>query len=144
MSKKWALVTGASGGLGEALAREMAMRGRNVALAARGEPAMQALASELRERHGVQTRVGLVEAAFAPSRSTSGDDPAAAFLAAYVAHLDGHRELLRLDALRPTLEHGLDFASLAEFKRTFVERLVAGGALIDRRLGLRGGKASSC
>ncbi len=57
MSKEWALVTGASGGLGEALAREMAVRGHNVALAARGELAMQALASELRERHGAETRV---------------------------------------------------------------------------------------
>jgi short-subunit dehydrogenase len=57
MSKQWALVTGASGGLGVALARKMAARGYNVALAARGEAAMQALASELAERHGVKTRV---------------------------------------------------------------------------------------
>lgn len=57
VGKEWALVTGASGGLGEALAREMAARGRNVALAARGEPAMQAFASELRVQHGVETRV---------------------------------------------------------------------------------------
>ncbi|WP_174286276.1 TetR family transcriptional regulator [Sphingomonas bacterium] len=80
--------------------------------------------------------VGLVERAFAPSAQADKADPAAAFLAAYVAHLDGHRELLRLDALRPVLEHGLDLASLADFKRTFVDRLVAGGALIDQRLGL--------
>lgn len=84
--------------------------------------------------------VSLVEEAFALSASSCGNDPAAAFLAAYIAHLDRHRELLRLDALRPTLEQGLDLTSLAEFKRTFVERLVAGGALIDRRLSLRGGK----
>ncbi len=84
--------------------------------------------------------VGLVEEAFAPSDQSCGDDPAAAFLAAYVAHLGRHRELLRLDALRPTLEQGLDLASLAEFKRTFVERLVSGGSLIDQRLGLREGK----
>ncbi|WP_174286277.1 SDR family oxidoreductase [Sphingomonas bacterium] len=57
MSKEWALVTGASGGLGEALAREIASRGLNVALAARGDAAMQALASELRDRHKVETRV---------------------------------------------------------------------------------------
>ena len=57
MSKEWALVTGASGGLGEALAREIAARGRNIALAARGEAAMRALASELKERHGGETRV---------------------------------------------------------------------------------------
>ncbi len=84
--------------------------------------------------------VGLVEEAFALSASSCGDDPAAAFLAAYIAHLDRHRELLRLDALLPTLEQGLDLTSLAEFKRTFVERLVAGGALIDKRLSLRGGR----
>ena len=84
--------------------------------------------------------VGLVEGAFAPSDPPHGDDPVAAFLAAYVVHLDARRELLRLDALRPTLERGLDLASLAEFKRTFVARLVAGGALIDRRLGLHDGK----
>ena len=84
--------------------------------------------------------VGLVEDAFAPSGLSCGADPATVFLTSYVAHLDRHRELLRLDALRPTLEQGLDLASLAEFKRTFVQRLVAGGSLIDRRLGLRDGK----
>ncbi len=57
MGKEWALITGASGGLGEALAREMAGRGRNVALAARGESAMQSLASELSKQHKVETRV---------------------------------------------------------------------------------------
>ncbi len=67
MNKEWALVTGASGGLGEALAREMASHGHNVALAARGEPAMQALASELRERHGVETRVFPVDLSAAGS-----------------------------------------------------------------------------
>ena len=84
--------------------------------------------------------VGLVEEAFASPPMSCGSDPVNAFLAAYVAHLDRRRELLRLDALRPVLERGLDLASLSEFKRTFVERLVAGGALIDVRLGLRAGK----
>ena len=90
--------------------------------------------------NGWDVVVGLVEDAFAPSEPSDSADPAAVFLAAYVTHLDRHRELLRLDALRPTLEQGLDLASLAEFKQTFVERLVGGGALIDRRLGLRDGK----
>ena len=84
--------------------------------------------------------VGLVEDAFAPPDPSCGADPTAAFLAAYVAHLNRHRELLRLDALRPTLEQGLDVASLTGFKRTFTDRLAAGGALIDRRLGLHDGK----
>ena len=84
--------------------------------------------------------VGLVEQAFAATDTSGGDDPVAAFLAAYIAHLDGHRELLRLDAMRPMLEQGLDRASLAEFKQVFVERLDAGGALIEQRLGLPEGK----
>ena len=84
--------------------------------------------------------MGLVEAAFSHASRTGRDDPVAAFLAAYVAHLDDHRELLRLEALRPALEQGLDLASLAAFKQVFVARLFAGGALIDHRLGLRDGK----
>lgn len=57
MNKGWAVVTGASGGLGEALAREAAGRGYDVALVARGEAAMRALAAELTARHGVEARV---------------------------------------------------------------------------------------
>ena len=57
MNKGWALVTGASGGLGKALASEIAARGYHVALAARDEAALRALASQLEERHGVKAQV---------------------------------------------------------------------------------------
>lgn len=52
-----ALITGASAGIGLALARCMAADGWNLALTARNEAALDALARELRDRHGVETLI---------------------------------------------------------------------------------------
>ncbi len=53
----WAIVTGASEGIGEAMARDLAQRGLNLVLVARREDRMRALASQLESAWGVQTRV---------------------------------------------------------------------------------------
>jgi len=56
----WAVVTGASSGIGEALARGLAARGLSVVLAARRKEKLAALADEL-SRQGVEARVAAVD-----------------------------------------------------------------------------------
>ncbi len=53
----WALVTGASSGIGEEFARQAAANGLNVVLVARREDRLKEIAAELTTQHGVETRV---------------------------------------------------------------------------------------
>lgn len=54
---RWALVTGASGGLGADFARRLAMRGCNVILVARREDQLLSLGEELTRRYGTQVEI---------------------------------------------------------------------------------------
>src|SRR5437764_1135219 len=56
-SRKTALITGASGGIGEALARVFAGEGFNLVLVARGQESMQKLAGELKAKNKIETLV---------------------------------------------------------------------------------------
>jgi short-subunit dehydrogenase len=54
---KWALVTGASAGIGVALAEELAAGGTHLMLTARRLDKLQEVAERLRKKHGIQTQV---------------------------------------------------------------------------------------
>src|SRR5208282_3595682 len=60
---EWALVTGASAGIGLEFARAFARAGLSCVLAARREDRLKALGDELSKAHGIQTRVVAVDLA---------------------------------------------------------------------------------
>ena len=53
----WAVVTGASSGIGRSIAERLAADGMNLVLVARSEQPLQETADELRSRYSIQTRV---------------------------------------------------------------------------------------
>ncbi|HEV2341482.1 MAG TPA: SDR family oxidoreductase [Candidatus Acidoferrales bacterium] len=62
-SGKWALVTGASAGIGRALAEELAASSTNLVLTARRRDRLEQLASALGNKHGVRTEIVVADLA---------------------------------------------------------------------------------
>jgi short-subunit dehydrogenase len=54
---KWAVITGASAGIGVALAEELAAGGTHLVLTARRQDRLREVADSLRKKHGIQTHV---------------------------------------------------------------------------------------
>ncbi len=73
----WALVTGASSGIGQEFARQLATIGLNVVVAARRKERLESLVNELKSEHGVEARaiaVDLTTADFLETIEASTND----------------------------------------------------------------------
>jgi 3-oxoacyl-[acyl-carrier protein] reductase len=63
LTGRLAVVTGASKGIGQAVARELAAEGCNLLLTARDQAALEGLATELRAKHGVEVEISVQDLA---------------------------------------------------------------------------------
>ncbi len=70
----WAVIAGASEGLGAAFAQALGERGLNIVLVARREEPLRAVAAEVQGAHGVQTRVVLCDLATPDAWQTIADE----------------------------------------------------------------------
>lgn len=66
----WAIVTGASSGIGKSFAEQLARNGINLVLVARTEAALQQTAEELQSQYSVQTRVFALDLTDSLARET--------------------------------------------------------------------------
>jgi len=125
----WAVVTGASAGIGEAFARALAAERVNLVLTARREDRLRALAADLAARHDVESRIVPLDlvAADAPERLA---EATADLDVGFVLNNAGFGATGRFD--RVPYERLLDMVRLncvavTAVARLFLPRLVARG-----------------
>jgi short-subunit dehydrogenase len=130
----WALVTGASSGIGREMALRLAARGLHLVLVARSEDALASLAAEVTEQHRVQTRVVPLDLAL--PNATARLDAATADLAIGLVVLNAgfatSGSFLAGDAAREAEMVALNCTAVLEGSLFFGRRLAArkGGALV--------------
>ena len=103
---KWALITGASAGIGMALARELAAGGTNLVLTARRRDRLVGLAGELSAKHNIRTLVCVADLA-----QTTGPEEIFAFTESKNIVVD-------------LLVNNAGFGAYGEFQKAKVERLI--------------------
>src|SRR5712671_2718034 len=125
-----ALVTGASGGIGAALARELARHGHDLVLAARGVAAMEALAAELRAG-GAGATVIAADLAQPGAAARLADDIAQRGLAVDVlvnnAGLGAAGRFDRCDPARISEMLQVNIVALTELTRLLLPGMIARG-----------------
>lgn len=124
---KWALITGGSNGIGLAFAKELAAKGHNLILVARGKDALDASARELSKAHNIQVEIVPMDltAPGAPSELhalTKDKKPGLLVLSAG-AETTGHFTKVSPDAHRSLID--LNVQVPAELARLYGEDMVA-------------------
>lgn len=125
----WAVITGASDGIGRAIAGRAAAEGINVALVARSEGILRELAAELERTRGVQTRVIAVDLGKPASVTTLLDavadlDVGLAVLAAGFGTIGPLADASTDDELDMI---AVNVAAVAELAQGFARRMTARG-----------------
>ena len=128
---EWAVVTGASSGLGVEFARALALRRCNLVLVARREEPMQALAAELREQHAVEVVVEATDLSAAGSprdlqqRLDERKIEPSILVNNAAFGLSGEFLMQDMDRLHEMLN--LDIVTLTELTHLFGKRMAARG-----------------
>jgi short-subunit dehydrogenase len=131
MASEWAVVTGASSGLGKEFAKVLAARGTNVVLVARRAEPMELLAAELRQRTKVEIVVlpmdiSAPDAAATIERELDGRYISPSILINNAAFgLSG--EFLQQEPARLEEMLRLDILSLVSLTHTFARKMASAG-----------------
>lgn len=126
MTTSWAVVTGASAGLGAAYTRHLAAQGSNVVLVARGADAMQELALEVERAHGVQTLILPTDLADRDARAELIDriDHLEVHTLVNNAGFGSHGQFAQLDRARVSKEVELNVLALTELTHAVVPQML--------------------
>lgn len=131
-----AVVTGASQGIGEALATELAARGHNLIITARREEVLNNLAAGLTDRYGVDVEVRPVDLADSSQRAKLADELASRNISILCANA-GNATLGPVAELDPAGERALvqlNIAGVHDLVLAVLPRMIegrAGGILIS-------------
>lgn len=119
-----ALITGASGGLGQAYAESLAREGLDLVLTARRADELEKLASTLRERHGHQVTVLPADLSDREARTRLADDIAGRGITIDVlinnAGFGTHGDFAEIDTDRVLREVEVNVAALTHMARLFL------------------------